>query len=253
MAISRGLPADHRRAEVPERPEERHAMQEAEIERRIAERRNRAAGIADQTMKNMTRCILRVRWALARSSGWISTIDAPVVPITPASSVPMPSSTGVAGGLPAAPPRTSMPPPPCKAPAAASRTAGIRSGWRARPRPRRADPGSESQRHQQRRRSRPRHPAHPPVPEARHEASAAARSTAARRRTAGPRARPGTGPPEAAQAGSRRQEGGTQGEAAHCCHGPPHRAGPFEVARLHGPDPASNVRRAQRRTGYRWT
>ena len=63
------------------------------------------------TMKNTTRCTLCRRCALARSSGWISTMDAPTVPITPPSSVANPSIAVLPAGVPRSPPRIKMPPP----------------------------------------------------------------------------------------------------------------------------------------------
>ncbi len=62
-------------------------------------------------MKNTKVCVLRARNALARSTGRMSSMLAPVVPITLASSVPMASSAVFVAGVPTSVPRSSTPPP----------------------------------------------------------------------------------------------------------------------------------------------
>ena len=61
-------------------------------------------------MKNTTTWALCRRSSLARSTGRIITIDAPVVPMKLASAVPMASSAVFAAGAPWMLPRMTMPP-----------------------------------------------------------------------------------------------------------------------------------------------
>ena len=57
-------------------------------------------------MKKTTTWALRLRAALARSSGRMSSIEAPVVPMKLASTAPMAEQAGVEPGVPASVPRT---------------------------------------------------------------------------------------------------------------------------------------------------
>ena len=62
-------------------------------------------------MKNTTMCALRSRGAFARSSGRISSTDAPVVPIKLASTAPIAEQRRCStSGVPESEPRTWMPP-----------------------------------------------------------------------------------------------------------------------------------------------
>ena len=61
-------------------------------------------------MKKTTTWVLRSRGALARSSGRISSTEAPVVPIAFASTAPRPSSAVLSSGVPESEPRTRIPP-----------------------------------------------------------------------------------------------------------------------------------------------
>ena len=74
------------------RPEEVDAPQEAEEQRRVAERRQRAADVRDQEDEEHDDVHVGRRLSLARSSGRIISIEAPVVPMRLASTVPIASS-----------------------------------------------------------------------------------------------------------------------------------------------------------------
>src|SRR5205814_1822311 len=65
---------------------------------------------ATTKMKKTKTCAFRRRMELARNSGRMSSIDAPVVPITEASTAPMAISTALRPGVPARVPRTTIPP-----------------------------------------------------------------------------------------------------------------------------------------------
>ena len=83
------------------RPEEVDAVQEADEQRRIAERRQRAADIGDQEDEehdDMRRCARAS--SLARISGRIRIIAAPVVPTTLASTAPRASIAVLIHGVP---------------------------------------------------------------------------------------------------------------------------------------------------------
>jgi hypothetical protein len=62
-------------------------------------------------MKKTKVWVLRRRKAFARSTGRISTIEAPVVPMRLAASVPTASSAVLVAGVPTSRPRSSTPPP----------------------------------------------------------------------------------------------------------------------------------------------
>jgi hypothetical protein len=75
--------------DVAHGPEEVHALQEAEEQRRIAQRRERAARVRDDEDEEHDHVHRCMRLSLARISGRISSIDAPVVPMTLASTAPI--------------------------------------------------------------------------------------------------------------------------------------------------------------------
>ena len=62
-------------------------------------------------MKKTKVCVLRLRKAFARSTGRISSIDAPVVPMTDAMTVPKASSAVFVAGVPTSEPFSRTPPP----------------------------------------------------------------------------------------------------------------------------------------------
>ncbi|MNZ98420.1 hypothetical protein D3C78_1177020 [compost metagenome] len=66
--------------------------------------------LATRKMKNTTTCTRCLRLSLARSSGRIISIAAPVVPISEASSTPMASNAVFSCGEPCRLPHTRMPP-----------------------------------------------------------------------------------------------------------------------------------------------
>ena len=61
-------------------------------------------------MKKTTTCVVRARCALARSSGRMSSAEAPVVPMRLASSAPTARKAVLTSGVPASAPRRQMPP-----------------------------------------------------------------------------------------------------------------------------------------------
>ena len=77
------------------RPEEIDAAQEADEQRRVAERRQRAADVGDQEDEEDDDMGVEGLSSLARMIGRIRIIEAPVVPMTEASIAPSRSSAGI--------------------------------------------------------------------------------------------------------------------------------------------------------------
>ncbi len=99
-----------RQPQMLRRPEEIDAVEEADEQRRIAERRQRAADIADEKDEEHHDMDVVRRAALARSSGRIRIMAAPVVPTTLAISVPKASMIALTSGVPRNVPATKIPP-----------------------------------------------------------------------------------------------------------------------------------------------
>ncbi len=89
-----------------QRPEKRNAVQKAEKQGRIAQRRERPADVAHQKNKKNDGVYLWTRQALERRIGRMSSMEAPVVPMTEAKSVPMSKMTELTAGVPFREPRT---------------------------------------------------------------------------------------------------------------------------------------------------
>ena len=91
-------------------PGEIDAAQEAEEQRRVAQRRQRAADVGDEEDEEHDHVRRCAGGALARSIGRISSIDAPVVPSRLAAAVPSARIARLVSGVPTRLPATRMPP-----------------------------------------------------------------------------------------------------------------------------------------------
>ena len=99
---------DHQkpREPEPERPREGDALQISEEERRISERGQHAADGRDQEHEEDHVCVTCRRSLLVRRRGRISSIEAPVVPMKDASTLPSPRKAALVSGVAMRSPRS---------------------------------------------------------------------------------------------------------------------------------------------------